>query len=942
MYSFYGGQKGQDFKVSHIFANRSKDMLKDLQARWYSPVNVGDYVFISYGDISERDISETEKSNYRKNLEIDLFNCGKSYANSLWQKVYVDDNKKISPSLPESENNVYVFINFDDLNTTAVNSIIEYNGKTYRVGADGNWYDKDDVECLKVLRYHQIPGQSLLESSDIYSDSNFGFGYRLIACVTGETPKLDVEYEVIDLEDGDPYLTLDLTIPENPKLKFYLQRAQVLTPERVGAVSVSSSENPSVTLVTDGVLSLDNQPAQRVSLSRPGLLFNLPKAVQYHTGDFFGYKDLSQIPKVFYNENNSFSSSIYKVTKEEDVLKTQVAGLIYDCYENGLDIENLINDIPTLLPYYNEQSVLTRLESTASSLPYGFYGITNSSEFNRGDHLKLLKNIYNNLSSDYKEKVTPYEKTIFDLIKIENNIKTEININDYIRKTLGLNSPDYLDYSFSEPEIKGEVKEEDASKVNFIATLSLSSSLDLSGNKTNFNIEFSHEIPSGENNNDYQLRILSIKQNPNCISEDVDSNLTSLYNDSPISFIIQYEIISNSISEEQWNKAGLISREAFMKLSKEKREQYVNNYKNGLNVSYSPVMLAGLIKTINEIVDLQQTTIDLLSGKENIFSSDSIKQYYFKLLKDIAERNSFDSLLSQMDVKDMYINFASGRIYEIIQIQREENAQKYIAAKYLGTLTAPSPSINYEEIPAFKYENNKWVKNKFNVVNNAAIENNETVRDNFIFQTPEYPDFVLEAVFLDTTDGGNADLVAEDKDAYTLKLSIPKGKQGDPGKAPVITNLINILFIKDSEKESSLTDNTSGNYSHCQYILTNGYFNQFVNEISINGFNSNNGEVCCFNIYDTEDKIIESWWGQYIDKENEENNIWTLTLMSGQGTDIAIYEETEEKPQTNSVYGASYINKTVGAIQSNINTINGSINTINESISFIPQWDIIE
>ena len=30
MYSFYGGQKGQDFRISKIFENRSEDLLKDL------------------------------------------------------------------------------------------------------------------------------------------------------------------------------------------------------------------------------------------------------------------------------------------------------------------------------------------------------------------------------------------------------------------------------------------------------------------------------------------------------------------------------------------------------------------------------------------------------------------------------------------------------------------------------------------------------------------------------------------------------------------------------------------------------------------------------------------------------------------------------------------------------------------------------------------------
>ena len=105
MYSFYGGQKGQDFKISKIFANRANDMLGDLKARWMSPVNVGDYVFISYGDPS---FMNEETSNYNKNLNIDLKDSGKSYTNSLWQKIYVDKNLAVSPDFPQDDNNVYM------------------------------------------------------------------------------------------------------------------------------------------------------------------------------------------------------------------------------------------------------------------------------------------------------------------------------------------------------------------------------------------------------------------------------------------------------------------------------------------------------------------------------------------------------------------------------------------------------------------------------------------------------------------------------------------------------------------------------------------------------------------------------------------------------------------------------------------------------------------
>ena len=103
MYSFYGGQKGQDFKITRIFSNRAVDMVGDLQMRWTSPVNVGDYIFINYGDPS---FMNEETSNYNTNLQIDLKASGKSFTNSLWQKIYVDRNLTVSPEFPENDNNI--------------------------------------------------------------------------------------------------------------------------------------------------------------------------------------------------------------------------------------------------------------------------------------------------------------------------------------------------------------------------------------------------------------------------------------------------------------------------------------------------------------------------------------------------------------------------------------------------------------------------------------------------------------------------------------------------------------------------------------------------------------------------------------------------------------------------------------------------------------------
>lgn len=308
MYSFYGGQKGQDFKITRIFANRAIDMVGDLKARWTSPVNVGDYVFINYGDPS---YMNEETSNYNINLQIDLKDSGKSYTNSLWQKIYVDRNLTVSPDFPQNNNNIYIFLNLE-----------EDNKEEY--------------------------GESLHEVSDLESEECFGFGYRLIACVTGVTPRIQVFHQTIDIEDGDPYVTLDLTNPDTPKIKFYLQRGQRI--EEVYKNIVGSQEDPNVYFKTEGTYFDKNGNIKTATLTRPQLTFDLPKAPTFFSGSLFGLGPLSYFHNMGNYKTYGYQNYDYKYTIRENqvsilsrisyyllhILKEDK--IIYD--ENGNIIDN--------------------------------------------------------------------------------------------------------------------------------------------------------------------------------------------------------------------------------------------------------------------------------------------------------------------------------------------------------------------------------------------------------------------------------------------------------------------------------------------------------------------------------------------------------------------------------------------------------------------------
>lgn len=470
MYSFYGGQKGQDFRISRVFSNRSEDLLQDLQARWYSPVNVGDYVFINYGDISELNqlIKNQQgqtieiESSYNKNLNIDLLNCGKSYTNSIWQKIYVDEKKDISPDFPNSEENVFIFINFEnnDKNSNeredGTRYIITTNsqGEQYEqeVDIEGNWLN----DVGQIIRFAQTPGFSLIETSDIYTEEHYGFGYRLIACVTGQTPRIQVFHQAINIEDGDPYVTYNLTNPDKPEIKFYLQKSQTIT--EAYTTILSPTQNPNVELYTSDVNINGNRV--KASLTKPVIDFQLPRAVKYFSGLLFGGGSLSSY---HYNyttaETLEFNYYESEMSKEEVSIISCLSNLLEQAFNESINVEEgkfsfttfkdyIYNNIDT--PEFNtakhyylkDISLQEYLDVEKNSevyedmIPWGSYGF----------YKNYSKKEYPTLRQ-YCNHVKASLDNIIDKIRIcISNNKIEIEYFDSYWSFLGVNKKEFLSY----------------------------------------------------------------------------------------------------------------------------------------------------------------------------------------------------------------------------------------------------------------------------------------------------------------------------------------------------------------------------------------------------------------------------------------------------------------------------------------------------------------
>lgn len=90
MESFYGGPNGKSFDISWIFSTRwgsGNSLENDINKGWESPISVGSFVVISYGDPNTK-----EYDNY---LEQDLqLGSETSYNSTLWQKVYNQEKNK--------------------------------------------------------------------------------------------------------------------------------------------------------------------------------------------------------------------------------------------------------------------------------------------------------------------------------------------------------------------------------------------------------------------------------------------------------------------------------------------------------------------------------------------------------------------------------------------------------------------------------------------------------------------------------------------------------------------------------------------------------------------------------------------------------------------------------------------------------------------------------
>ena len=201
--SFYGGKQGKSFRISKVFQNKA-ELIRDLNARWNSSIGINELVFINYGNPGNKDI---------------VVHTG---------EIIEIDGQKLPPApkdLTLFEKNRFIDFNYEF-------SVYDEEQGQYVTKADGKLFNttiwqkiyKDDIPIKTDTKIDPIKGIDRYMISD-----NFGVGYELVACLTGNTPEISVESSWI-YTDQEPraYLNKENYDAEKPLIHFDLPKGITL------------------------------------------------------------------------------------------------------------------------------------------------------------------------------------------------------------------------------------------------------------------------------------------------------------------------------------------------------------------------------------------------------------------------------------------------------------------------------------------------------------------------------------------------------------------------------------------------------------------------------------------------------------------------------------------------------------------------------------------
>lgn len=306
---FYGGRQGQDFSIKEIFPNKV-EMDKDLTKGWTSPIIAGEYVVISYGQVSDPD--------YELKKSIDLRAYGKSYNSTLWRKKYTEDGSGSASGLS------YELISSMTGNTPRVSIVepITVLNADELPDVDGDNTDPDFFILTFKLPQSQIltPATDFLEildanqSPEVIYDDSVDINRPTLAFKLPQSQVIEEAWVTVLESNELPSVSLDLTVDgtvNRPILKLGLPKAQLIAlaetivghANTLPSLSIDNTDpsNPLLTFTlprsqvmtqpettTIGPDQVPNVTLDDTDIDFPFLKFELPRAVRFYYGSYLG------------------------------------------------------------------------------------------------------------------------------------------------------------------------------------------------------------------------------------------------------------------------------------------------------------------------------------------------------------------------------------------------------------------------------------------------------------------------------------------------------------------------------------------------------------------------------------------------------------------------------------------------------------------------------
>ena len=348
MINFYGGPSGKSFEISWIFDTKTgagNSMENDINMGWKSPISVGSYVVISYG--------EPVTENYLTLRDQDITNDGKNYNSTLWVKVY-DENQNLynginyqlvmsmagfTPRIDftkpavvlDADQNPDIETDLSNLDNPKItfklpqSQILSMNKPITVLNADEMpdvEYDESDINS-PVLTFKLPQSQRIKLGSVTFAKANEKPEVFLDTGNINE-PVLNFTLPVSQvLQQGDinvlnadeePRFEINDADPDKPILSFWLPQSQVM--QDPGLIVLDSTQEPAI--------GYDDS-----NINAPKITFSLPRSVRFYYGDLLGERSESpyELTNEAFNEYrvgdfyiNQATGFIYQVTRAEGTI----------------------------------------------------------------------------------------------------------------------------------------------------------------------------------------------------------------------------------------------------------------------------------------------------------------------------------------------------------------------------------------------------------------------------------------------------------------------------------------------------------------------------------------------------------------------------------------------------------------------------------------------